>query len=463
MWTVTQSWLAILPVFCARMRRGRCSTADTESGKDANIVKNILVFPCGSEIGLEIHRTVRYSTYFHLIGASSVPDHGQYVFSDYIGDIPMMGDENFIPMLHKIVLERRIDAIYPAMDAVLTVLKQHEPELGCKVITSPVETTQICLSKRKTYAALTGAVRIPEIYQIHETKIFPVFLKPSIGYGARGTKIVETQSELESFLSNKTEDYLILEYLPGEEYTIDCFTDRHGRLRFAAGRQRNRIRNGISVNTTFVEDQTKFQQIAEAINQQLSFRGAWFAQVKKDKNGELCLLEVAARFGGSSGLAHAIGVNFAQLSLFDAFDYEVNLVKNSFSVSMDRALDCRYHCDIQYDTVYVDYDDCILLEKSRLNVKLVSFLVQCINRKKRIILLSKHDGDLEESLSTYRIRNLFDEIVHIGREENKYDYIKEDNAIFIDDSYAERKAIKEQCQIAVFSPDMIDVLLEGEE
>lgn len=426
-------------------------------------MKNILVFPCGSEIGLEIHRTVRYSTYFHLIGASSVPDHGQYVFSDYIGNIPMLGDERFIPTLRKIVFERHIDAIYPAMDAVLTVLKQHETELGCKVITSPLETTRICLSKRKTYAALAGVVRLPRIYQLHESKVFPVFLKPSVGYGARGTKLIGTQLELESFLSDKTEDYLILEYLPGEEYTIDCFTDRHGILRFAAGRQRNRIRNGISMNTAFVENQRNFQQIAEKINQKLSFRGAWFAQVKQAANGDLCLLEVAARFGGSSGLAHAIGVNFAQLSLFDAFNHEVELVKNNFSVSMDRALDCRYHCDIQYDTVYVDYDDCILLEKSRLNVKMISFLIQCINQKKRIILLSKHDGNLEKSLNTHRIKNLFDEIVHIGQKENKYEYIKEDNAIFIDDSYTERKVIKEQCQIAVFSPDMIDVLLEGEE
>lgn len=35
MWTVTQSWLAILLAFCVRTRRGRCSSADTEPGKDA--------------------------------------------------------------------------------------------------------------------------------------------------------------------------------------------------------------------------------------------------------------------------------------------------------------------------------------------------------------------------------------------------------------------------------------------
>ena len=42
-------------------------------------MKNILVFPCGSEIALEIYRSLRYSTHFKLIGANSLDDHGKFV------------------------------------------------------------------------------------------------------------------------------------------------------------------------------------------------------------------------------------------------------------------------------------------------------------------------------------------------------------------------------------------------
>lgn len=73
---------------------------------------NVLVFPCGSEIALDIYSSVKYSTYFNLIGASSVDDHGKFVFEDYISDIPFVTDEAFIPALKKIVKERNIDAIY---------------------------------------------------------------------------------------------------------------------------------------------------------------------------------------------------------------------------------------------------------------------------------------------------------------------------------------------------------------
>ena len=45
--------------------------------------KNILVFPCGSEIALEIYRSVNKSIHFNLIGASSVDDHGKFIYENY--------------------------------------------------------------------------------------------------------------------------------------------------------------------------------------------------------------------------------------------------------------------------------------------------------------------------------------------------------------------------------------------
>lgn len=42
-------------------------------------------------------------------------------------------------------------------------------------------------------------------------------------------------------------DYVICEYLRGEEYTVDCLTDRNGRLLFISPRSRERILAGISV------------------------------------------------------------------------------------------------------------------------------------------------------------------------------------------------------------------------
>ena len=421
--------------------------------------KNILVFPCGSEIGLDIYSSVCYSTYFHLIGGSSVDDHGKFVYDDYIPNIPFANSPDFIPTLAKIVAERNIEAIYPALDFVMTILKEHEEELRCKVVSSPLATVQVSMSKELTYQKLQGILCIPTVYDANKipNDVFPVFAKPKIGYGSRGTKKLNNQEEVKSFVKDKT-DLLILEYLPGEEFTVDCFTDRDGKLLYSAARKRNRVKDGISVNTFFVEDQEEFTKIAESINSKIEFRGAWFYQVKRNKEGKLCLLEIASRLGGSSLLSRAIGVNFALLSLFDIFDYNVSISKNDYKVELDRALENKYKTNLVFDTVYCDYDDCLILEKKFVNVELVKFLYKCINDGKRIYLLSKHDGNLKQELEEFRLDHLFDEVIHIGKEADKADYIKEKEAIFIDDSNAERVNIKTKLDIAVFSPDMLDVL-----
>ena len=75
-------------------------------------------------------------------------------------------------------------------------------------------------------------------------------------------------------------------------------------------------------------------------------------------------------------------------------------------------------------------------------------------------MLSKHEGTaLEDELKDFRLNHLFDEIIHISKEDDKSDYIKTDKPIFIDDSNSERLNIKTKLNIPVFSPDMIDVLM----
>ena len=77
--------------------------ADKQIKKSAFFMKNILVFPCGSEIALEIYRSLRYSTHFKLIGANSLDDHGKFVFETYIGGVPFVTNPDIIPTLFHIV------------------------------------------------------------------------------------------------------------------------------------------------------------------------------------------------------------------------------------------------------------------------------------------------------------------------------------------------------------------------
>ncbi len=420
---------------------------------------NILVFPCGSEIGLEIHRSLRYSNHINLVGANSVNDHGRFVYKNYIGGIPFYDDENFVHYLKNIIAAHQIDAIYPAMDTVISRLSLAEEELGCKVIGSPFDTNEICLSKRKTYRLLDGIINVPKIFEnISNVKEYPVFMKPNVGYGARGAKLINNFEQGKEHLAAYP-TCLILENLPGQEYTVDCFTDRNRNLLFSRSRIRRRISNGISVNTLPVESNLdKFEQIALRINDKIHFQGAWFFQVKENEQGELTLLEVAARLGGSSSLFRNLGVNFALLSVFDAFGCDINVFHNEYKIELDRALDSKYKLSIDFDKAYIDFDDCLLLGE-KVNTALVSLLYQFLNEGKMLILITKHERDIHQTLAQYRLLNIFHNIIHLNQSQSKYQFMDKVGAIFIDDSFSERYQVHKHLGIPVFAPDNIECLL----
>jgi hypothetical protein len=421
--------------------------------------KNILVFPCGSEIALEINRSLKYSRYFNLIGGSSVDDHGCFVFENYIGGIPFITDSGFIPAIKEIVKNNKIDAIYAAMDAVIVELKKHEIDIGCKIVCSDLETVELCLSKKKTYERLKDIIKVPKLYHYSQVKEFPVFGKPDVGYGSRGVKKIENHEMLKEYINNN-QNVLLCEYLSGEEYTVDCFTDRKGALLFYAPRIRKRIMNGISVNTVpYTGQNNEFEQIIKKINMEIKFRGAWFAQFKRNEQNELVLLEIVARFGGSSSLFRAKGINFAQLTLFDFFDYDVSIIENDYSVELDRALDNVFKIDIQYNEVFCDFDDCLVLDEKNVNTELVSFLYQCLNKNKKLTLLT-HKNDVKDTLKNFRLDSIFDRIIYIDAKKGiQIDHIDNIQSIFISDSFEKRKKVQKETRIPVFALDNIPMLL----
>lgn len=420
----------------------------------------ILVFPCGSEIGLEIHRSLRFSTHFDLIGASSVDDHGRFVFDDYVGGLPFHTHPEFLQHMANLVRERRIDAIYPTMDAVAETLQRLQPQLGCRVIGSDARVTALCASKTATYDLLEGAIPLAPRYATPESAQYPLFIKPDRGYGGRNSQRADHAEAARDFLARNGSTPMLLQgYLPGREWTVDCFSDRHGALRFFAARGRDRISNGISVRTSPSADFTEeFARWAHAIHTALRPRGAWFFQAREDAKGQPRLLEVAARLGGSSGLFRCQGVNFALLSAFDAFDQDIKIQPNPYAIELDRALDNRYRVDIDYDHVYVDLDDCLLV-RGRVNHQLVGFLYKAVGEGKRITLITRHADELPETLRRHRIEGLFDEVLHLMQGERKSAHITPVNAIFIDDSFAERQDVADLKGIPVFAPDMIEALL----
>lgn len=424
------------------------------------MVKRIGVFPAGSEIGLEICSAMKYAKQFQLVGLSSVPSHASYVFNENIDNLPNYYESNFIDELNKIINELNIDMIYPAYDDIQLFLTENQKNISAQIITSSIDTVKTCRFKSKTYQTLSKCDFVPTTYDdIDVIKKYPVFVKPDRGQGSQGARKVDTRKELEFIIDNDS-DLIICEYLQGKEYTINCFTDYRGILLSCSMRDRLRIKNGISVSSKIIEANDKIKNIAMAINKEFSFSGAWFFQVKENEVGEYKLLEVAPRIAGTMGLDRNKGINYPLLTIYTKMGMAVDIIQNQYKIKVDRALISRYQIDYDYQNVYVDLDDTIIVNE-KVNSYLMMFLYQSINKGKSLFLITKHIKDVESTLKNNRISlDLFKEIIHIDNTDDKAKYIRENNAIFIDDSFSERKNISIKCNIPVFDVSEIESLID---
>lgn len=421
----------------------------------------VLVFPGGTECGLEIWRALRSSRLVNLFAANSdISNHAPYVFENYFV-VPSIDEEGWIRHLNEVIRSNSIEFVYPTHDDVILALMEHESDVAARVITSPLRTCRICRSKSETYRLLQATVPVPRTYGPNEVpEEFPVFVKPDRGAGSRDVHLVQSPQELERLLARSPGHYIVSEHLPGDEFTVDCFSDRDQGLLYYAGRKRIRTRNGISVDTAFVTD-PRFREFATAIGKQLELYGAWFFQLKEARDGSLKLMEVAPRIAGAMALDRVVGVNLPLLSVYEARRIPVRILRNEYSVRMDRALVNRYKHSLSYSTVYVDLDDTVIV-KERVNLDLVRFLYQCVNLEKKVVLVTRNPGDVPSILRRYRLTDLFDEIRVVSQSASKADVIADRPSIFIDDSFREREEVAMRCAIPTLDSSMLELLASPE-
>lgn len=419
-------------------------------------VRRVLVFPAGTEIGQEILAALRACKEVQLFGAGQeISNHAYFSFPEY-HPLPAVSEPGWVEALAALCERQRIDYILPAHDDAIVAMAREARNIPAVILSASRDACEITRSKSATYRYLEGIVRVPRLLSASEAaRCLPVFVKPDRGQGSAGVKLVSTVGELEHALA-ATEDPIICEYLPGEEYTVDCFSDRERGLLFAGARRRRRTRNGISINTISIE-LPGAAEIARVISDRLEMRGSWFFQLKRAASGELALLEVAPRIAGSMAVHRVRGVNFPLLSIFEHERLPLRVSPNPGPVELDRALSNRYRHCIKITALYVDFDDTLILNDV-VNTELVKLIFQCIGRGVPVKLLTRHLGDIDATLKRRRLAGLFDEVIHLRKGEPKSAHIPERGAILVDDSYSERMEVAERCRILTFDCSMIELL-----
>jgi carbamoyl-phosphate synthase large subunit len=165
----------------------------------------------------------------------------------------------------------------------------------------------------------------------------PLAVKPSISNGSRGVRIIDPSVDRFDLLFNHKPnslyidhaewisilegrdfpELLVSECLPGEEYTIDTLVGEDHKPLIILPRLRTRMSGGISVEGTFVREDSIIAYCRDIIGS-LRLRGPIGIQVKRAADGGFRILEINPRIQGTSVSAMGLGINLPLMALRSA-------------------------------------------------------------------------------------------------------------------------------------------------
>lgn len=419
--------------------------------REINGTLRVAVFPCASGIGQEIFHALSGHKDVVLHGVNAGRDNtGSVLFGNrYVGGAPPISESDaLIAFLNSTFHEHDISYIFPAYDDATVWLRRHADELDAVVIAPGSKAVDTCRSKLRTYKMLSNVlsdtnVRIPKIFNPDSVTLesLPVFIKPDAGEGSKRCRQATTLDDVR----NIADDEICVEYFPGTEYTVDCFTSADGETA-SFPRTRHGVRSGLSVHTKSVDETVLHASCAEAarsIAASMDMRGAWFFQCRGAEGGDLGLLEVAPRIAGAMALRRHAGVNFPLLTLylFAGVGSKVSPSPGDPPSDVIKIYQNHIIFDRDFTVIYCDLDD-TLIKNGKVCPDTISFLYRW-RATKSVILLTRHAGDVDETLAQHRVcRSLFDEVVHIRETGTPKSEFVQPGSLFIDDSYSERQDVQ---------------------
>lgn len=419
--------------------------------------KRVLVLSCGALTATDMSISLKDNDEFELWGTSIYKDHGIYTYKNYISDIPKISDPNFIVILNKKIKEYNIKYLVPTHEDMCLFLQKNKEKINAITLSSNYETSLICRYKTKTYEKMNNYDFIPKIYKKEDVKKYPVFIKKDDDQGARNCYKVNTKQELDLYTKNS--DMIICEYLPGDEVTVDCFTNKDRKLIFCNPRATDRMLAGIDVHSRRINLDDEIMYIAESLNKEIEFRGCWFFQIKKDENGKFKLLEIATRLAGTFSLSRCLDVNLLLMQLKDMEGQDVSITFNNIDIESDKQFTGKYFLGINYNIVYIDFESCFE-QKEQIDTFLMLYLYQCINKNIEIILLVENLENSLKYLSENKIdKKLFKEIILVLKSEIK-NVLKENSILISNNDELKNEIRKSNKQYCCFSNTIIEALID---
>lgn len=234
--------------------------------------------------------------------------------ADHWVKAPRVSDPSYIDFLLELCKYKKISLIIPTIDTELALLAQSREQfeaVGINLVVSDAALVQQCRDKRQT-AKLFFKLNIstPEIFTRSNIK-FPCFAKPYDGSCSVGAIPLYTRDMLSDSLLDD-EKMMFMEMIDNtyEEYTVDAYYNRIGKLCCFVPRQRIEVRAG-EVCKGVTRRHHVYRYLEDKLQKLKGARGCITLQLfSKLQTGHFAALEINPRFGGGFPLSYSAGANY---------------------------------------------------------------------------------------------------------------------------------------------------------
>jgi carbamoyl-phosphate synthase large subunit len=216
--------------------------------------------------------------------------------------VPLIKDPGYVPALRALCDEHGVGAIVPLTDLDIETLAQARADGDLpEALVPPPRAATATYDKYAAHLELQrlGLPSPPTVLPGEEPPFFPVMVKPRRGSGADSIHLARDAEEA-AFFCRYVEDKLpmVQKRMDGDEFSIDCLSDRDGRCLNAIPRSMLESRGGESIKGT-VLDEPELVDLGRRVVEALEVRGPCTVQVFRDSEVELGITDVNTRFGGA--------------------------------------------------------------------------------------------------------------------------------------------------------------------
>lgn len=286
------------------------------------MIKNILITSAGRRVSLvkNFQNTLKK---FNSNGRVYTVDLNPYMssacqISDGYRQVPKVTDRNYLNTLLNYCIEKEISIVVPTIDTELHILAKEKEKFLVNGIFISISSKEICdifhlKDSTEKFFLRNGFDTPREIKDINSCS-YPIFAKLNNSSCSIGAQVVYTPEVAKHLAKDK--NYIFQEFIQGNEFTVDVFINKDGKVISIIPRQRLEVRAGEVSKAKTVKDKDIISTVKMLCSTLKDAYGCITIQVFKMED-RIVFIEINPRFGGGYPLTYLSGADFSEYLIKD--------------------------------------------------------------------------------------------------------------------------------------------------